>query len=91
MNLNEAKRAISDNIADLQIVRKRNFITVRTRSGALYEVYWDIIECSDDGYVYGNRINGQDGPFRKKQQNGTIRWFDLKNVELVNTDEGETK
>jgi len=74
-------------------VKGRNFIVVRLASGSEYEVYWDIISVSPDGYVYGNRINGQDGPFRKKQQNGSIRWFDLKNAKLVRVSdvEGEWK
>ncbi len=58
-------------------------ITVRTRSGAEYSVAWDTLEAyGEEGYVYGYRTNGSCGPFGG-QKNGTIRWFDLKNVTLV--------
>ena len=64
-------------------------IHVETRSGAQYAVAWDTLECNENGYVYGYRTNGLDaarrGPFNKGMLNGTIRWFDLKNVTLVPT------
>ena len=62
-------------------------VKVRTRSGAEYNVAWDILESDDAeyGYVYGYRTNGsiRPTPFKKKAVNGAIRWFDLKHVQLV--------
>ena len=66
-------------------------IIVQTRSGAQYAVAYDILEAQDNDYVYGYRVNGQAGPFRKKQLNGTIRWFCLKNVTLVTHHPKEAK
>ena len=61
-------------------------IKVRTRSGAEYNVAWDTLEeYGEEGYVYGYRTNGQDSPHAKRRTNGDIRWFDLKNVTLVET------
>ena len=66
-------------------------ITVRTRSGAEYSVAYDTIEeYGEEGYVYGYRTNGSIGPFVKRRTNGDVRWFDLKNVKLVEA-EGESK
>ena len=59
-------------------------IVVQTRSGAQYAVAWDTLECNENGYVYGYRVNSPgNGPFKREQNDGTIRWFDLKNVTLV--------
>lgn len=59
-------------------------IRVRTRSGAEYAVAWDILHALGQGdYVYGYRTNGACGPFSRSERNGSIRWFDLKNVTLV--------
>jgi len=68
-------------------------IVVQTRSGAQYAVAYDIIEQQENGYVYGYRVNGpiRRGPFSKQQANGTVRWFDLKNVTLVEATKGESK
>lgn len=61
---------------------------VETRSGAHYEVEALVVDYwTDHGedYVYGFRVNAPRniGPSNKKQQNGTVRWFRLKNVKHV--------
>lgn len=81
MNIEQARAALNYN-------EKCPEIIVQTRSGAQYAVAWDILEESDDGYVYGYRVNGRCGPIGRGEMNGAIRWFDLKNVTLV---EGESK
>jgi hypothetical protein len=71
-----------DALAALPTTGER-FITVATKAGSHYRVWWDTLETQENGYVYGERCNGQRGPFRKKQLNGTIRWFRIESVTLV--------
>ena len=75
MKFNDAMAAFGDGYS----------ITIKTRSGAEYEVARDTVECyGEEGYVYGFRINGSaGGPFDRREGNGAVRWFALKNVTLV--------
>ena len=75
--------------ADDRYKHDANHIRVMTRSGCQYAVHMDPIEVgtdglrSQDGYIYGTRINGCiGGPFRRATD-GEVRWFMLSNVRLV--------
>lgn len=65
-------------------------LVVETRSGAQYEVPYDVAEMCDhnDDWVYGFRVNSFDrvpGWIRKgrAQRNGTVRWFAIKNIKVA--------
>lgn len=64
-----------------------NTITVQTRSGSQYIVERDVLECFNEGFVYGFRSNGtRGGPFHRRTQD-QLRWFYLKNVRIVEANE----
>ena len=64
-------------------------IYVETRSGAQYHVPADVLECAEDGFVYGYRLNGsKGGPFSRATQND-VRWFYLRNVKVIDNPDTE--
>ena len=67
-----------------------NHILVKTKSGAEYIVYHDVIDASEDGYVYGYRTNGKPRCVFKRGSRNTVndcRWFYLRNVTIVEDQE----
>ena len=70
-----------------ELATKYRDIIVRSKSGCEYSVAWDTITESDCGYVYGTRINApaHRGWRRNAAVAGSIKWFDLANMELVST------
>lgn len=69
----------------------RMHVKVRLRSGAEYSVDREVVEVysddftDDDAYLYGVRTNGRVSlrGRRRSDTRGQLRWFYLRNAELV--------
>jgi len=76
MNLSEAIAALEDDPKGIEVV---------TKSGAQYSIDRDVLLVGED-FVYGWRTNAAPSNRFKRgrgAENGDVRWFFLKNVNLL--------